>query len=1048
MSLRAARAVPLSPEQHRLWLVEQLAEDQAYLIVRGYRVRGPLDVAALARALDAVVARHDALRVSIVDSATGPVMMADTASPRLEVIDAAAGQPDAALRDAVDRATRPFELADGNLLRLVLARLGPADAVLVLAVHHIVVDGPSRLTVERDLSRVYERAAAGGRPGAVPAAGEPPAGSFVDQVTAARRDPAPADVDFWAHELAGVEELLVERLPPVPGSESTAATEVSCAIDGDLTARLRTLAAEEHTSLFTVVLAAYQFLLAAAAGTDSCVLGTALAGRLDLDDEDTVGYFTRTVPVVATGLRRHSLRSLVRRQRDRLWDLLDHQDVPFEDVAVRLALPRRGAANPFFQHWFSLDDGTLTEPVLQLAGASCEPLRVPNTRSRFDTELEWWTDGDRLQGVLTYAVDRVRTATAGRLAQHLVELLDRASRAPDEPLANIELIGRADRARLLALGDGAASGLPAENLASRIARVARTAPGRVAVRTDDGTCTYQELWDRASGLAGVLRARGVRRGHVVGVLLARGTDLVVALTAVLVAGAAYLPMDVELPRDRVTFQLGDAGATVLITDQDRTDAVRVSPGAAPGASASRHAPAPDGHPDDLLYVTYTSGSTGRPKGVAIAHRQMNSLVDWHLGRYQLTPRDTVAQVASPSFDAMGWELWPALIAGCTVRPCPQEAVRDPDRLVDWLAGSGVTIAFLPTPLAEQVIRHPLGRRTALRTVLTGGDVFRPGTEHSPGLPVVDHYGPTENTVVATASGQLWPPWTGHSIGRPIAGVRAYVLDPRGDLVPEGTVGELHLGGAAVAWGYWRRPALTADRFVPDPFRAGPGARMYRTGDLVVWQDDGSLRYVGRLDQQLALRGHRIEAGEVESVLAAHPAIAEVAVVLTGSAAGPTLTAFCVPRRGARTPDETEIRDFAGRTLPTYMLPQVVRSIDTLPITPSGKVDRRRLASLAPEQVAASPPATPTEQAVARLWCEVLDVSDPSVEDDFFALGGNSLSATRLRTRVNETFALSLPLRAIFDGRSLRAISRRVEELVLADVAAMRPAEVRRRLGRE
>jgi amino acid adenylation domain-containing protein len=1044
--------VPLSAEQRRLWLAEQLTTGQPYQVVRTHRVHGPLDVPALRRALHEVVDRHDALRVCVVEGKGGPVMRPDAAVAELELLDLSPSDQEDAFRRTLDHAVRPFALDEGPLARLVLGRITPMDAYLVLTVHHIVFDGPSRVTVERDLEQAYLRAlgtsdSRGARTGAQP-------GSFLAEVKASSTDADPDEVEFWAAELEDVEELAVEVLPVDPSSTSSRAREVPCFIDADLVDALRRLADDERTSLFVVLLSAHQYLLASNAAVAKSAVGTAFAGRLDLEVEDTVGYFAKTVPFVAETSGHCSFRSLVQRQRDRLWTLLDHQDVPFEEVATRLMSPRRGAANPFFQHWFSFDDGALTGGQLHLAGADCETLRVPNHMSRFDTEFELWPAGDGLEGALTHAVDRVRGVTAERLVGQLLQLLRRVVDDPDRPLGNVELVDSTERERLLALGDGdrdrrpVALSAPGPTLAERIARVVAEAPDQVAVATDTETCSYAEFWARSNALGQALQVHGAGPGRLVALMLDRGVDLVTAMTAVVISEAAYLTMDPELPAERVRFQLADAGARILVTDRtgDGLDVVRLPPRQA-GSARAPEPVAPGRRFEDLLYISYTSGSTGQPKGVAVAQQHLLSLVDWHLERYALSTRDTVAHVASPSFDATGWEVWPALVAGATVRPCPRSVTQDPERLVDWLGESGVTVTFLPTPLAEQVIRYPLGERTRLRVLLTGGDLFRPGPEHDPGLPVIDHYGPTENAVVATASEQLAAPWDDRSIGRPIAGVRAYVLDPLGRLVPHGVAGELHLGGDVVAWGYWGRPAHTAERFMPDPFSERPGARMYRTGDRVAWREDGSLRYLGRGDMQLELRGHRIEAGEVESVLAAHPDVDDVAVVMTSSPAGPVLSAFCVTPRAGNALDAEGLRRFASRRLPGYMLPQIIRPLAALPLTPSGKVDRRQLSSMPVATVDRHPPTSPTEQAMARLWCEVLSVPEPSVDDDFFALGGNSLTATRLQTRINGTFTSAFALRDVFDTRTLREMSRHVEELVLADILEMSPDEIQRQLER-
>lgn len=1035
-----AAPVPFSSEQRRLWLAEQLSDAPAYVLVRAHRLRGPLDRDALARAVAEVGARHDALRVGIVDTPEGPVMIPDTSSgPVLERLPADQADIGSCLAAAVNRATRPFALEAGDVMRIVLVPREEDDAVLVHATHHLVTDGPSRAVVEHDLGRAYSRALCH-RAAGTPENGEPPAALFLNHVRAASGD---TDLDYWCAQLDDTAELRLENAPSHPDRGSTSGRELSCAVDAVTIARLRALAATEHASLFTVVLAAYQYVLGASVGEDRSVVGTAFAGRLDVEHEDTVGYFTKTVPVVAEGLNHHTLRSLVRNQRDRIWDLFDHQDVPYEEVATRLVLPRNGAANPFFQHWFSLKEGA--DSGLRLDDLECTPLHVENTRCRFDTELEWTFANNRLTGTLTYAVDRVREVTARRLLDRLGRVLRLASADLDKPLRSIGVIDDAERERLLALGRGSRRYTRSQHLAARVARVVRMHPDAVAVAGDGGRLTYAELWDRASWLATLLKRSGVQRGDVVGVHLHRGPDLVVALLGSALAEAAYLPVDPGLPHERVLYQFRDAGVKTVVGESELAGVRCFSPSEVlSGPLTEKAASAPPGHPDDLLCITYTSGSTGRPKGVAVTHRQFDSLVDWHLDRYRLGPKDVVAHTASPSFDAAGWEVWPALIAGATLRPCPDDLVRDPDGLVAWLEKAGVTVSFAPTPLAEQLIRHPLGTRTRLRILLTGGDLFRPRADHDPGIPVVDHYGPTENTVVATASGELVAPWTDRSIGRPIDGVLAYVLDVRGDLVPEGGTGELHLGGTSVAQGYWRRGRLTADRFVPDPFASDAGARMYRTGDFVAWRKDGSLHYLGRRDQQLEIRGHRIEAGEVESALSVHPDVTDAVVVAIETRAGPTLAASVVLRSTAAV-DISELRRTAAERLPSYMLPQIMRTVPALPLTPSGKIDRNRLIADLEKSVTTVLPATPTEQALARLWENVLDAQEVSPEDDFFALGGNSMTATRLITRIHETFGVRVPLRAVFDDRSLHGLSLRIEDLVLAEVAAMTDNEIRVRL---
>lgn len=1020
-------AAPVSYAQERLWLVQQMAgHTTVYVIRRSFWLDGPLDVAALERAIRLVAARQDVLRSRIVTRDGEPVaVLAPPESIRLDRIDLR-GVPDArerAIRLASEH--NPGDLSGGPLLRCLAIRVDDQEFLFCYAAHHIVFDGPSHVIFEREVATAYAAIVAG-----EPAA-EPPLPTRYADFAAAQRTAGggePSELAYWLDRLRdapGVLDGLADHRRPVAPSAS--AMQVSFAVGPDTCERLRRLAVAEHTSVFVVTLASYQFLLGAAARVSDVVVGVPFAGRSDPELESVIGLFTNTVALRTDLSGQPSLRELVRRVRERVFEALEYQDVPFDQVVDGLGVMRDRTVNPLFQHSFAFADGDLAESALALPGLDCRPLELPITTTHFDTEMELRLVGGRLEGTLVYATELFEPATIRRLADRFQRLLAVASRSADERLTALDLLAEGERAELLDLAaPGRACGSSDTPLVVRFEEQVAQSPDAIAVSAGESALTYRELAAAAAALAERLRAAGVRPGGIVGICLPRGSRLVVALLATVMAGAAYLPLDPDAPSERVAFQLEDSGAEVLLTTGAFTGTVAPQvkillddPSATPPQPWAATTEA------ELLYVIYTSGSTGRPKGVAVSHRQFASLVRWHLETYSTGPPDRVAQVAGASFDAAGWEIWPALLSGARLEICPDEIVRSPDQLVCWLGEHEITQMFAPTPLVEQLLRYPLGECTKLRLLLTGGDVFRPRDCDDPGIGVVNHYGPTENAVVATATTALTAPWQNNSIGRPIGNTRVYLLDRGLRLAPRGTVGEIFLGGPAVAWGYWRRSRLTAERFLPDPISTVPGARLYRTGDLARWNNDGTLRYHGRADTQLSLRGYRIEPGEVESALRDHPNVRDAIVTVATTRSGERILAAYL---AARQPvAHSELRVFLSAKLPHHMVPQVFMELSELPQTASGKLDRRRLSDIVLDDPPDTAPRSDAERAMSRIWSEVLGIAYVSVFADFFALGGNSMSAARLLNRINDTFAIDFPLRGIFDHRTLAELTSAVTE---------------------
>jgi amino acid adenylation domain-containing protein len=589
---------------------------------------------------------------------------------------------------------------------------------------------------------------------------------------------------------------------------------------------------------------------------------------------------------------------------------------------------------------------------------------------------------------------------------------------------------------------------------------AAAAPNAIAVSGPDETLTYGQLERRANQLAQRLRALGVDRDRPVGLCLERSAALVVGAVGILKAGCAYLALDPSHPQERLDFMLGDSGVDVLVTngpvagrldtaqatlvalDADRAD-LELEPAVAPTVGDAA---------GDLAYVIYTSGSTGAPNGVLIEHASLCNLIFWHRHVFAVTEADRATQIASPAFDAAVWELWPYLTAGASIHVPTDEVRADPVALRDWLIAERVTMSFLPTALAEAVLTLDWPAELSLRCLLTGGDTLHRYPSPDLSFAVVNNYGPTEGTVVAT-SGVVRPnpnPLGAPSIGKPIANVRAYVVDDRLDPVAVGTPGELLIGGAGVARGYLNRPALTDEKFIPDPFCGTPGARLYRTGDLARQRPDGEIEFLGRADQQVQIHGNRIELGEISATLNRHPAVRSSVVVVGEHASQERrLIAYVVAADG-RPPDTAQMRAHLAQHLPNYMVPAAFVCLEQLPLTPNGKVDRAALPAPSAANTEQPPdslrPENELEQVLERVVAELLDLDRVGVDANFFMLGGHSLLGAQLVTRIGDCFGVAMSLRSLFDNPTVAGIATEVERLVVADLEAMSDDDAARLLA--
>ncbi|MFG3422746.1 amino acid adenylation domain-containing protein [Micromonospora sp. NPDC048063] len=1000
---------PVSSGQRRLWFLEQVHDQVAYAVLTALRLHGDLRVDVLAAALTEVVRRHEVLRTVVRPGPDGgdPVQVVLPAAPvDLPVVDLAAeGADDADLAERervalVAEARRPYDLERGPLFRPVLFRSGPGRHVLCLAMHHIVSDGWSLGVIRADLGALYDALAAD-LPSPLP---DLPV-QYADYARWQRERAAAdsADLAYWTERLAGATgalELPTDRpRPPVQTFDGAVAR---LTLPPALTERVRDLGQRHGATLYMTVLAAVQALLFRYTGQRDICVGSPVAGRVRAELEPMVGFFLNSIVLRTTLDGDWSVARLLDETRRTALAAYDHQETPFERVVDALDVPRDLSRNALFQVMVNLLN--LPEQDLAMTGLRVEQLTVEPGTAQVDLALYAYDRPDGLLCCLEYNTALFDPGTAERMLAHLETLLTAFVADPDGRLADVEILTPAERHRQLGEWNATAAPVPAVGLARLVEeQVART-PDRPAVTFAGRTLSYAELNVRANRLARRLRRVGVGPDVTVAVSMERSADLLVALLGVLKSGGAYVPLDPSYPLDRQRWVLDHSRAAVLVTEPGLADrfadfagpVLRVDdPSLAVECAAD---PVPVTTPAHLAYVLYTSGSTGRPKGVRVSHASVVNLLTAMRHAPGLTADDTLVALTTFAFDISVLELFLPLVVGARVVVAGRDVGYDAAGLAALLRAEGATVVQATPATWRLLIASGWTGMPGLRA-LCGGEALPPPLAHDLAARVGElwnMYGPTEATIWATTA-RIAPDAPEVTIGRPIANLRAYVLDEALRPVPVGVVGELWLGGAGVARDYLDQPGLTADRFRPDPYADRPGARLYRTGDLARWRPDGTIECLGRNDSQVKVRGHRIELGEIEAALQRHPAVRESAVVVRDIDGEPALVAYLAPR--PEPPDEGagRWRAFLRDWLPDYMVPTTYVPLDALPLTDNGKVDRRALPAPergGPRGDVGAAPATPLQAALAERWAQVLGYDRVGIDDDFFDLGGDSFTAIR------------------------------------------------------
>jgi len=1034
--------LPLSFGQRRLWFLDQLHPGTpAYSSVQAIRIKGPLDQAALRNALQAIIDRHASLRTTFGTVDGSPIQVVKPhADVTLSSIDLNAltepGREAAALRLAEQEAQRPFDLERGPLLRTTVLRLTETDHLLVLTIHHIVVDGWSMGVLIRELLVLYPAFAAG----------EPPSLSelaiqYADfAIWERQRLQGPRLeklLSYWKQQLSGLPVLL--QLPtdhPRPAVETLRGAAQSFVLPKELSDALITLSRREDSTLFMTLLAAFQTLLHRYTSQTDILVGTPVANRTRPEIEPLIGFFVNTLVLRADLSGDPTFRELLGRGREVALQAYAHQDLPFEKLVEELQPKRDLSRNPLFQVMFVLQNTPM--PKLELEKLRASFVEVETGTAKFDLTLSMQQTEQGLKGKMEYSCDLFDPETMTRMVGHWQTLLEGIVADPGQRLSKLPLLTAAERRRLEVEWNDTRAEYPQEQCIHQLLeeQVERT-PEAVAVLCGDRQLTYGELNRRGNQLAHFLRKLGVGPEVRVGLCVERSLEMIVGMVGILKAGGAYLPLDPAYPRERLAFMLEDAQVSVLVTSKTspewlpngKTQAICIDTQWEFASQESTGNPVCTAGPGNLAYVIYTSGSTGRPKGVLVDHRNLVHSTSARINYYQ-DRSIRFLLLSSFAFDSSLAGIFGTLSQG-GILVLPQPGLeRDLSQLSQLIAQEQIShVLSLPSfyrLLLEQASPEQLH---SIRRVIVAGEACSREVvaHHSKQLPLTalfNEYGPTESTIWSSVYMCRGPVWKEQvPIGRPIANTQIYILDEHLQPVPIGVLGELYIGGAGLARGYLNKPEVTAEKFIPNPFVETPGARLYKTGDQARYLADGSIEFLGRLDEQVKIRGFRVELGEVEAVLAEHPNVKAAAVVVREDSPGEKrLIAFVTLRAGFAATVE-ELGAFLKQKLPEYMLPWKFEITDRLPLTPSGKVDRQRLRVLSgmwrsPKNEYLAP-RTPLEEKLVKIWSEVFKLERVGVRDNFFDLGGHSLLAVKLMAEIEKQTGKKLSLAGMFQAPTIQ-----------------------------
>ncbi|MDP9162099.1 MAG: amino acid adenylation domain-containing protein [Acidobacteriota bacterium] len=1042
------REAPLSFAQQRLWFLDQFSPGSCtYNVPRVLRLTGSLDVTALEHALTSIVKRHTILRTNFVLVKEEPFQVVrDDCPVSLRIVDLSDGsgtkQQTKAQQMIETEVQRPFDLSSDPMVRATLLRLNDNEHILILMTHHIASDGWSKGLMFREIAAFYN-SERGKQPADLPELPIQYRDFAVWQRANIRGEILQKQLAYWKGQLAGAPALL--DLPtdfPRPAMQGFAGATQSSVFPKELLHNLKTLSQREGTTLFMTLLAAFQSLLWRYAGQEDIVVGTPIAGRTHPEVEPLIGDFVNMLAMRTNLSGDPSFRELLRRVKETALQAYDNQEMPFEVLVEELERGRDISRSPVFQTIFILE--TAPPPPPAMDGLDVQILDFDTPTAKNDLIMIVSDDSSGLNVKLEYRTDLFTKASIQRFLQHFQALLEAIVVNPGLAITSLNILPEDERHQLLMFWNDTSTNERTDRCVHELfeEQCVRT-PDAIAVEFQGRRLSYHDLNERANQLAHYLRKLGVRPDSTVGICVHRSLEMMVALLGILKAGGAYVPLDPTYPRERLEFMLQDIAASVIVTQRSLTQSL---------SSQKAHMVCIDGDwtsiaeesidnlhgevgPTNLSYVIFTSGSSGTPKGVQLEHRNVVNFLNSVRKTFALGEQDTYLGVASMSFDASVLDFYLPLAVGARLLIVDAEMTRDGHALAATISHAGVSAMHATPSTWRSVVDAGWAGEPELK-VLSGGEAL-PWELAKELLPrcfgLWNLYGPTE-TAVYSVIHKVTTSDIRVLAGRPIDNTQIYILDARQQPSPIGMPGEIYIGGAGVARGYLNRTELTAEKFLADPFRNGPGGRMYRTGDLGRYRADGSLECLGRVDHQVKLRGFRIELGEVEAVLMQHPDVRQaVADVRTTSSGDKRLVAYLVGT-GASAPTIPDVRSFLKSKLPDYMVPSSFVIVENLPLSSSGKLDRRALPDpiderpeLPPELVAQ---LSPVERAIAEIFSEVLEVRQVRLQDNFFELGGHSLLATRVISRLRDRFQIEMTPRFLFESPTVSEMASRISHLLL------------------
>ena len=1050
---------PTSFAQQRLWFLDRLlGESGNYNMPWCVQLNGELNVSALQQSLNEIVTRHEVLRTYFIEQDGEPLQVIMAALPFECTLMDLSAQPqeyrDSEVQGILDaEANKAFDLKQAPLMRALLIKLSAQEHVLMITIHHIVSDGWSMDVFRRELASLYT-AFSQSQTSTLPELPIQYADYSVWQREWLQGEVLEKQISYWKTQLAELTTLELPTDKPRPKQPSYQGTRETFHLSAALTQGLKTLSQRQNVTLFMTLLAAFQLLLHRYSRQDDIVVGTAIAGRNQQEIENLIGFFINTL-ILRTDLSGSpSFNQLLSRVREVCLSAYAHQDMPFEKLVAELQIQRDMSRHPLFQVMFVLQQSTSVQHDMQLPNLTINKLKVTKETAKFDLVLSLVEHADGLTGTIQYSTDLFNAETITRLAGHFQILLAAIVAHPETSIAELPLLTAPERQQLLVEWNATNADYPQDKCIHELfeEQVAKT-PQAVAVVYEGKQLTYAELNAQANQLAHYLRELGVKPEVMVAICVQRSLNMLVGLLAVLKAGGTYVPLNPSYPIDMLTTIIEDSAPIALLTHSRLenlfVNLAKTLPVIDLDAQSPPWATQPSTNlnchdigltPTHLAYIIYTSGSTGKPKGVMIEHSGVCSMITDIRKRYAMSATDRMLQFSPIAFDVSVQEIFITLSSGAGLVLRSDDWASSSD---NWLSGAdnfwalceknAVTVVKLPTAFWQQLIQEEhVTIPSTIRLNIIGGEAVNSNVlaawfERKSYRPTLfNAYGPTETTVNSTIHETSVNALSWQSIGCPIANTRIYILDATKQPVPIGVAGELYIGGAGVARGYFKRPDLTEEQFVADPFSEDSNPRLYKTGDLVRWLADGTIEYLGRNDFQVKIRGFRIELGHIEAKLLEHPAVREVAVLVHEDGGIKRLVAYLVPKDNV-TPSISELRDFLKERMPEFMIPSAFMFLDALPLTPNGKLNRKALpapdTSLQIMDAGFIAPRNEVEQRLADILGNTLGIDRVGIHDNFFELGGHSLLAVKFIVEVNKLFDIDLPLGAFYQSPTIEALGK-------------------------